>query len=182
MGVVYEAWDRERKTRIALKTLRHLDGASVMRFKNEFRALADLSHPNLIRLGELFCENGQWFFTMELVEDAAVFLSWVRPYDPDPSDAETMDTGTALASSAEQGLAEPTGRFDETGLRSALSQLALGACALHEAGKVHRDIKPSNVLVTPKGRALLVDFGLVTDVATGSGASEATVVGTAIYM
>src|SRR5262245_32733511 len=155
MGVVYEAWDRERKTRIALKTLRHLDGASVLRFKNEFRALSDLSHPNLIRLGELFCENGQWFFTMDLIEDAAAFLRWVRPGDPASAEAETVSN--AVAAAAATSAPPPSGTFDESRLRSALGQLALGAYALHEAGKVHRDIKPSNVLVAPTGRAVLVD-------------------------
>ena len=36
--------------------------------KREFRALAGLEHPNLIHLGELYCEDGTWFFTMELVD------------------------------------------------------------------------------------------------------------------
>ena len=77
MGVVYEAFDHARGGRVALKTLRHLDARALVRFKNEFRALADLDHPNLVRLGELFGEDGRWFFSMELLEGQD-FLSWVR--------------------------------------------------------------------------------------------------------
>src|SRR5262245_1404152 len=58
MGVVYEVFDHERKTSMALKCLRNLNEHSLYRFKNEFRSLADLQHPNLIRLGELFFEEG----------------------------------------------------------------------------------------------------------------------------
>src|SRR5262245_13852089 len=68
MGVVYEALDRERKTRIALKTLRTRAAEGLIRFKREFRALSDIHHPNLVSLGELIEEDGQLFFTMELVE------------------------------------------------------------------------------------------------------------------
>src|SRR6185295_20388032 len=78
---VYKAFDRERNTFAALKLLKNLATHSVFRFKNEFRAFADLEHPNLVRLGELFCEDGRWFFTMELI-DGIPFLAYVRPGDP----------------------------------------------------------------------------------------------------
>src|SRR5688572_28695159 len=68
MGVVYQARDRERDARVALKTLRVADGVGVDRFKKEFRALANITHPNLVELGELYHDAGQWFFTMELLD------------------------------------------------------------------------------------------------------------------
>ena len=78
MGVVYEAFDRERNTRVALKTIRTLTADTLLRFKNEFRALQDLQHPHLVRLDELFEADGTWFFTMEMV-DGVDFTSYVRP-------------------------------------------------------------------------------------------------------
>jgi predicted ATPase len=135
MGVVYEAEDALTQATVALKLLRHAEGEELYRFKHEFRQVASLrGHPNLVRLGELFCEEGQWFFTMELVR-GTTFVEYVRVSDA----------------------ARP---FDEARLRSALEQLVEGLRALHRAGHVHCDIKPSNVLVSDEGRVVLLDFGL----------------------
>src|SRR5689334_14547213 len=76
MGLVYEARDRESDTLVAIKTLKAFDPELLFRLKQEFRALADLQHPNLVRLGELYCDAGpdaQWFFTMELVRGRDFF-------------------------------------------------------------------------------------------------------------
>lgn len=76
-GLVYEVIDREYGTRVALKTLQRVSGDALLRFKNEFRLVQGLRHRNVIRLGELFQEDGRWFFTMELLDgvDFSTFVA-----------------------------------------------------------------------------------------------------------
>jgi len=158
MGVVYEAIDRERNTRVALKTLRAADPQALYRLKREFRALQDIQHPNLVSLGELIEEEGEWFYTMDLVEGED-FLRFVRP-----------------------GGDDSLGALDLERLRNALGQLVCGLLALHSAGKVHRDIKPSNILVSDSGQVVLLDFGLIAETAGTLQTSDGQGIGTAAYM
>ncbi|HEY5924782.1 MAG TPA: protein kinase, partial [Kofleriaceae bacterium] len=171
MGDVYEAFDRETGWTVALKTLRDLDGESLYRFKKEFRALADLAHVNLVRYGELHCENEQWFFTMELV-DGVDFHRYVRTdaasFAQLPNSVWTTETLLAKPRSqpscgSDNATVDVSPAFDEARLRASLAQLALAIDSVHAAGRVHRDIKPSNVLVCADGRVVLLDFGLVDD-------------------
>lgn len=66
-GEVYEARDRKHGQTVALKVLKSADAESLYRFKHEFRSVADLSHPNLVKLYELFQEGEHWFLAMELI-------------------------------------------------------------------------------------------------------------------
>lgn len=191
MGVVYEAWDRQNSMRVALKTLPHSNPGRIYRFKQEFRNLTGLVHPNLATLYELFSVDDSWFFTMEFV-DGADLIDYIRgTSDSSPAQDEepSRDDVTIVRaqSDAPQGPApvavhrdaiRTEEQFDR--LRSTLRQLSAALSTLHASGKLHRDIKPPNVLVTGEGRTVLLDFGLTIDVSEDD--EERMISGTASYM
>jgi serine/threonine protein kinase len=136
MGVVHRALDCQLGREVALKSLNVVRPDDLYWLKREFRLLADLRHPNLVELYELFSENCNAFFTMELLrgQDFDMFVQ------------------------GRSGGGELVCDYDR--LRFGARQLASALGAVHAAGKLHRDVKPSNIIVTAGDRVVLFDFGL----------------------
>jgi serine/threonine protein kinase len=107
------------------------DDRAIARLKHEFRTVRRLSHPGIVRVLDLDCDAGQWFFTMEFLE------------------------GESLA----QRLRDP--RRCDVALEQALRILEGCAAALdyaHARGEVHGDVKPANIFLTRTQEARLIDW------------------------
>jgi hypothetical protein len=147
MGSVDRVFDERRKEDVAVK---RATGASSSerdtirrewsRFKREFRVIAALRHPSLVRVFELGEDDRGLFFTMEIV------------------------AGTTLGH-----FCRHSGGFDQARLAAVLPSLLEGLAHLHVRGLVHRDLKPSNVLVDESGRARIVDFGILAELWADAG-------------
>ncbi len=167
MGTVYRAIDNRTGDHLAVKSLSRPDPELLVRFKREYRAVADLRHPNLVKLGELFEDGGRVYFTMELV-DGPDLRTWIRA---NLAARESRRAGEAAAPP-----------YDPVRLHAGFRQLADALDALHGASHVHRDVKPSNVLVDDGGRVVLLDFGLAARLEDGRQRSDVLAAGTLAYM
>jgi serine/threonine protein kinase/tetratricopeptide (TPR) repeat protein len=133
MGVVYLARDTRLKRQVAIKVLPHdvaHDQARLARFEREARALASVSHPNLLSIYELGEEDDVVFAVTELLE------------------------GDTLAG------AMSSSRFSWQRAAEIAAAIADGLAAAHARGIVHRDLKPDNVFVSDDGTIKILDFGL----------------------
>ena len=159
-GSVSRAFDRVLGHEVALKAFASDDRDGLFRLKAEFRALRGVAHPNIVQLYELVVSPERAFFTMELLESAVDVVRYVRR-------ASALDDA-----------------LDDDGvsrLRTAFAQLFDGLRALHDAGLLHRDLKPSNAVVTPAGRTVLLDFGMVERRDVVGAASPGEFAGTPAY-
>ena len=166
MGEVYLAEDTVLSRKVAIKFLsaeRLESDEARRRLMREARAAAALDHPNICSVFEIGSEAGRDFIAMQYVE------------------------GETLADRIARGPLDLPDALD------VCAQVADALEAAHEQGVVHRDIKPQNIIVTPRGRVKVLDFGLAkhmlfvsadADTQTGESAlTEAGVFsGTAPYM
>ncbi len=155
MGVVYKAEDEKLKRTVALKFLspKMLGGAAEKaRFIHEAQAAAALEHPNICTIHEIDEKDGRTFIAMAYIKGRE--LKEVIAEGP-----MKLDTALDLAIQIAQGLQEA-----------------------HDNGVTHRDIKSANVMITAKGRAMIMDFGLAKQTGQTALTREGTTVGTVAYM
>lgn len=161
MGVVYKAHDTELNRDVALKFLPNYltsDPSEKERFYHEARAASSLNHPNVTTIHEIkeyedpATESKQLYIAMEYVQG---------------------ETIKHLVGS------------DTLSMRKILDiaiQVCEGLAAAHEKSIVHRDIKSENIIITPKGQAKIMDFGLAQVQGATKLTKTGSTLGTAAYM
>ena len=165
MGEVFLAQDTKLERRVAIKLLpvKSLDDVHARkRLLREARAAATLDHPNICSIYEVNDAGESPFIVMQYVEGKTLFTKLQEA--PLPPE-EVIDVGIQMA----EALAEA-----------------------HERGVIHRDIKPQNVIITPRGQAKVLDFGLARIAQTAEVDAEAKtdtqltgegyIIGTVAYM
>ena len=157
MSSVYRAHDRQLERTVALKILHERlvgDDEHVSRFRHEARAVAQLSHPNVVTVIDRGADGGRQFIVFEYVDGENL--------------RQLLDRTGAL----------PVRRALEIAIA-----VADGLAYAHERGVVHRDVKPQNVLLSRDGEVKVTDFGIARSLDAESGLTlTGTVLGTSNYL
>jgi len=163
MGLVYDGVDPKLNRRVAIKTIltRKLSPEAArmanVRFGREVRAVARLSHPNVVQVYDFGSEGDLAYIVMEFVEGKEL--------------KDYFDGGE---------------RFDLKTIFRIMTELLDALHLAHEAGIIHRDVKPANVMIDARRHAKLTDFGVARFTEPDGDQAEATragtIVGTPSYM
>ena len=156
MSDVFEAQDRLLDRKVAVKILHERYAETdtfVARFRKEARAVANLSHPNIVSVYDWGEEDGTYFMVMELVR------------------------GRSL-----RDIIQTEGRLLPRRATEIAAEIAKALDAAHHSGVIHRDIKPGNVLLTTDGTVKVTDFGVARARNASEGLTKVgSVIGTATY-
>ena len=192
MGEVYRARDTRLGRDVAIKVLPDTvasDPDRRARFERETKAVAALSHPNILAIFDTGIHDGQLFAVTELLEGQTLrdrLASAGRPREESESSSVA-----ARAGSGRTPRAIPNGALSPRKTIEFSVPIARGLAAAHAKGLVHRDLKPENIFLLEDGQVKILDFGLVRQVGleTASGATETfartdagVVMGTVGYM
>jgi len=156
MGIVYLAHDRILDRKIALKELpSHLahDHVRAERFRQEARTLAQISHPGIVQVFDLFDEGNRLFLAMELVGGG------------DLEDMLQQKGALPLAEASQYG-----------------AQIAEALACVHGRSIVHRDLKPANILRQRDGKLKITDFGIARQEHSSGMTIEGSILGSPEYM
>jgi predicted Ser/Thr protein kinase len=156
MSGVYRAHDTLLERDVALKILHEhytADDDYVERFRREARAVAQLSHPNIVTVIDRGEEDGRQFIVFEFVD------------------------GKTLKDCLEESGPMPVRRALELAI-----QVAHGLAFAHDNGLVHRDVKPQNVILNGDGQAKVTDFGIARSLEVQGVTRSGTVLGTSSYI
>ena len=148
MGEVYRGLDPKLGRPVAIKVIGaalRTDSRAVERLAREGRNASSLNHPAIVTVYDVGEQDGRPYIVMEFIEGRSL---WMRQAEGPIRPKEALEIA---------------------------SQVAEGLAAAHAAEIVHRDLKPQNIMITPDGRAKIVDFGVSKAAPTSHGGTDPTV-------
>ena len=160
MSAVYKATDPNLRRVVAIKLIHsHLstNPEFVRRFEEEAAAVAQLNHPNIIKVYDFNHEDGTYYMVLEFVP------------------------GETLQSRLKQ-IGAQNRRMSVEETISIMTDMCDAVGYAHKRGMLHRDIKPANIMLSTEGRAVLMDFGVVKMMGGQQHTATGAVIGTALYM